>query len=270
MAAASQNPDLADGRRSGAAPAASQIDGSKPMATLGDRVLELVGEWPGPAGDDQHLHREPMPPHEQILADRLASALVHHEPGWQLPRASTLARRYRVHISQIELAIEELIHRRIVRRLPNGQLFRASPAEYLLSLEGVRDLRSQLDPMGREVIGHRQVQRRRCPEEVGQTLGIAADQPVTLVKVMWTANGNPAGLTATYLADHVADLAEFPGWDETPASAMSPLMLPGTRADAAAESALRPSGLLIEMQPPPAAAARSLHLAPGSQRCSWS
>jgi hypothetical protein len=30
-----------------------------------------------------------------VLADRIAAALLHHEPGWRLPRHTALARRYK-------------------------------------------------------------------------------------------------------------------------------------------------------------------------------
>ena len=41
------------------------------------------------------------------LADRMAAALVHREPGWQLPRRSALARRYNVSMAEIDVAIGE-------------------------------------------------------------------------------------------------------------------------------------------------------------------
>ena len=264
MPAASQDPGLADGRTSGAVPAAELPGASRDMSAIGNRVLQLVGEWPASDVDYQHGDREPLGDRERILADRLAAALVHHEPGWRLPRVSTLARRHRVHASQVDHAIEELIHRRIIRRLPNGQLYRASPAEYLLSLEGVHGLASRVDPMGREIVGNSQILHPRCPEDVGHALGIASGRPVTLVKVMWTADGSPAGLTATYLADQVADLAEFAARELAPASATSPLMPSAeNRAEVTADSRLRPGGLFIELQPPPPSVARSLRLGPG-------
>src|SRR3979411_1413446 len=81
-----------------------------------------------------------------VLADRIAAALVHHEPGWRLPRHTALARRYNVSTAEIDAAIDELAARRLIRRLPDGQLYRASPAEYLIPLEGVPGLASHVDP----------------------------------------------------------------------------------------------------------------------------
>ena len=118
-----------------------------------------------------------MPPQRAasgVLADRMAAALVHREPGWQLPRRSALARRYNVSMAEIDVAIGELARRSLIRRLPDGQLYRASPAEYLIPLEGVAGLSTRLDPMGgrdhlhrearvaaRRAAGRRLVARRR-------------------------------------------------------------------------------------------------------------
>src|SRR5262245_57126302 len=55
-----------------------------------------------------------------VLADRIAAALVHREPGWRLPRRSALARRYNVGVPEIDAAISELIRRSLIRRLPDG------------------------------------------------------------------------------------------------------------------------------------------------------
>ena len=55
-----------------------------------------------------------------VLADRMAAALVHREPGWQLPRRSALARRYNVSMAEIDAAIVELTRRSLIRRLPDG------------------------------------------------------------------------------------------------------------------------------------------------------
>ncbi len=52
-----------------------------------------------------------------VLADRLAATLVHHEPGWRLPRPSALARRYNVRPAQVEQAVRELAARHLIRQL---------------------------------------------------------------------------------------------------------------------------------------------------------
>ena len=83
-----------------------------------------------------------------VLADRMAAALVHREPGWRLPRRSALARRYNVSLNEIDAALGDLTRRSLVRRLPDGQLYRASPADYWIPLEGAAGLGTRLDPMG--------------------------------------------------------------------------------------------------------------------------
>ena len=87
------------------------------------------------------------PPAASVLADRMAAALVHHEPGWRLPRLTALARRYNVSAAQVDAAIDELAARHLVRRLPDGQVYRASPAEYRIPIEGIAGLASRVDPM---------------------------------------------------------------------------------------------------------------------------
>src|SRR5215469_3642787 len=102
-----------------------------------------------------------------VLADRMAAALVHREPGWQLPRRSALARRYDVSLVEIDTALAELTRRSMISRLPDGQFYRASPAEYLIPLEGIGGLSTRLDPMGGEIIRTaRTMTLRVAPQDV--------------------------------------------------------------------------------------------------------
>src|SRR5258708_9144660 len=73
-----------------------------------------------------------------VLADRIAAALVHREPGWRLPRRSSLARRYNASIPEVDGAIGELIRRPLVPRLPEGPLYPASPAAHLIPRDAAR------------------------------------------------------------------------------------------------------------------------------------
>ena len=66
------------------------------------------------AGGDQFQAR----PAAEVLADRLAMALVHHEPGWRLPRHTVLARRYNVSTAEIDAAISALVSRHLVVGCP--------------------------------------------------------------------------------------------------------------------------------------------------------
>src|SRR5271165_216621 len=212
-------------------------------------------------------------PAVSVLADRLAAALVHHEPGWRLPRHSALARRYNVSAAEIDAAVQELASRHLVRRLADGQVYRASPAEYVIDLEGIPGLASHVDAMGGEFsCRSRQVSWRLPPEDISWALGVPADQQVCVVRYLWTADGEPAALSTTYVpADIAASL-------DTGPSAVSPNILNLLQLTGGAEGAAAmapddaPAGLPpvasatalhIEMQAPPPSVARSLRLTAG-------
>jgi UTRA domain len=209
-----------------------------------------------------------------VLADRLAAALVHHEPGWRLPRRTALARRYSVSSAEIDAAIEELAARHLVRRLPDGQVYRASPAEYWVPLEGVFGLVSRVDPMGGHLAcASRHATVRRPPEDIGRSLGLGPGAPVLAVRCVWTVGGEPGALTASYLPEAAAtDLGMVPsaqpGEDDTAPGAqdlsevISPLAFPYPWRPADAEGP-RPGAVQIEMGLPPPSAARALRLAAG-------
>ncbi len=153
------------------------------------------------AGDDQLRARAAA----EVLADRLAVELARHEPGWRLPRHTALARRYNVSTAQIDAAISELAGRHLIRRLPDGQVYRVSPVEYLIPLEGVPGLRSRVDPMGVDLVCRsRQTSWRRVPEDISWALHADPAEPVCVVRAVWIASGEPAAYTTTYLP---ADMA---------------------------------------------------------------
>jgi DNA-binding GntR family transcriptional regulator len=197
-----------------------------------------------------------------VLADRLAAALVHHEPGWRLPRPSALARRYNVRPAQVEQAVKELAARHLIRQLPDGQLYRASPAEYLIAVQGVPRLGTQLDPMGGEVICRkRKVSWRRVPEDIGWALGIAPAESVCSVKCHWSLNGEPAAISTSYLtAQTAAQLGELADEQER---AVADLRLFGFADQAQPDDLGAPAALHLEMQPPPSSVARGLRLSAG-------
>jgi hypothetical protein len=218
-----------------------------------------------------------------VLADRIAAALVHHEPGWRLPRQTALARRYNVSPAEVDAAIGELSARHLIRRLPDGQLYRASPAEYLISLEGAPGLAALVDPMGGQLdCRSRHVSWRRVPEDIGWSLGVPPGESACVVRLLWTAGGEPAALATAYLARHVAGPPAGP--DSVPAAALSVLPLPGQALTPSAGPgdgqggdgqasdggqaddppvAWLPRSVFLEMQPPPPAVARSLKLTAG-------
>jgi UTRA domain/Bacterial regulatory proteins, gntR family len=213
-------------------------------------------------------------PAAAVLADRLAAALVHHEPGWRLPRLTALARRYSVSSSEIDVAIDELAARHLVRRLPDGQVYRASPAEYRVPLEGVFGLTSHVDPMGGQLACRsRHTTTRRPPEDIGRSLGLAAGAPVLAIRCLWTVGGEPGALAASYLPEQVAAaLGVLPagnvGADDAAAGGQErtglipPAAFPFPWRPAGPD-APQPGAVQLEMGLPPPSAARTLRLSAG-------
>lgn len=213
-------------------------------------------------------------PAAAVLADRLAAALVHHEPGWRLPRLTALARRYSVSSSEIDTAIDELAARHLVRRLPDGQVYRASPAEYWVPLEGVFGLTSHVDPMGGQLVcKSRHTTTRRPPEDIGRSLGLAPGEAVLAVRCVWTVGGEPGALTASYLPERAAATlgvvpAVKPGdEDGAPGAAERGSLLPPASFPfpwrPGGPDGPQPAAVQLEMGLPPPSAARTLRLSAG-------
>jgi DNA-binding GntR family transcriptional regulator len=197
----------------------------------------------------------------------MAAALVHREPGWQLPRRSALARRYNVSMAEIDVALGELARRSLIRRLPDGQLYRASPAEYLIPVEGIDGLSTQLDPMGGEIACQaRHVSQRAAPQDVAWALGTEGEGEVRIIRCVWAVGAEPVAISTAYVpgaapreagdpgadgADGADDLASFQAMLQTP-----PDMRPGTLPVCA-------GAVDLELAPPQPSVARSLRLLPG-------
>jgi DNA-binding GntR family transcriptional regulator len=193
-----------------------------------------------------------------VLADRMAAALVHREPGWRLPRRSALARRYNVSLTEIDAAISDLARRSLVRRQPDGQLYRASPADYWIPIEGAAGLGTRLDPMGGPIACQtRHVSRREAPQDVAWALRLPPGAPIRVVRCVWVSAGDPAAVSTAYLHDPAAtgDGAEGGAADVEPDQEFSSFDSVLTTLPAAAVS--------VEMCPPQPAIARSLRLSPG-------
>ena len=207
------------------------------------------------AGHEHPIPAQPGPVRATgVLADRMAAALVHREPGWRLPRRSALARRYNVSLIEIDAALADLARRSLVRRLPDGQLYRASPADYWIPVEGAGGLRTRLDPMGSTIVcQNRHVSQRAAPQDVAWALGLPTGAQIRVVRCVWSADGDPAAVSTAYLHDAPAgrDTEEEPPADAQSSSFGSVL----TGMSAAAVS--------VEMSPPQPAVARSLRLSPG-------
>jgi DNA-binding GntR family transcriptional regulator len=190
-----------------------------------------------------------------VLADRLAAALVHREPGWQLPRRSALARRYNVSMAEIDAAIVELTRRSLIRKLPDGQLYRSSPAEYLIPLEGVGGLSTRLDPMGGEIIcTARHVSLRAAPQDVAWSLGVAGANPVGIIRSAWAAGAEPVAISTAYMLGNAVDQGT-PGPDAFELILRAP--------PAIASGTVRARAVDLELAPPQPSVARSLRMPPG-------
>ena len=186
-----------------------------------------------------------------VLAERMAAALLHHEPGWRLPRHTALARRYSVTTAEIEAAIDLLAARHLLTRLPDGQVFRSSPAEYRLVLEGLPGFATRVDPMGGQMAcKSRTVARRRPAEDVARALGLPPGQEVLTIRCLWTVGGEPAAYSASYLPPGLEGLAGEVASASTPAG-------PVPRHT-------RPRAFQVDFQPPAPAVARSLKLPAGA------
>jgi DNA-binding GntR family transcriptional regulator len=193
-----------------------------------------------------------------VLADRVAAALVHREPGWRLPRRSALARRYGASIAEMDAAIAELSRRSLIRKLPDGQLYRASPAEYLIPVEGLGGLSTRLDPMGGNITCQsRHVSQRDAPQDVAWALGVDSEAPVRIVRSVWVADAEPVAISTAYVPEAVAD--SLTGEDQDSFEAMlHSIPVPAPDAEPAYARAMD-----LELSPPQPSVARSLRLIPG-------
>ena len=189
-----------------------------------------------------------------VLADRMAAALVHREPGWRLPRRSALARRYNVSLTEIDAALGDLARRSLVRRLPDGQLYRASPADYWIPVEGAGGLGTRLDPMGGTITCQtRHVSQREAPQDVAWALHLPSGAPIRVVRCVWVSEGEPAAVSTAYLNEPPAD-----GDTDRAGDADQEFPTLGSVLNAMPAAAVS-----LEMSPPQPSIARSLRLAPG-------
>jgi DNA-binding GntR family transcriptional regulator len=189
-----------------------------------------------------------------VLADRMAAALVHREPGWRLPRRTALARRYNVSLTEIDAALGDLSRRSLVRRLPDGQLYRASPADYWIPVEGAGGLGTRLDPMGGTIVCQtRHVSRREAPQDVAWALHLPSGAPIRVIRCVWVSGGDPAAVSTAYLNEPLADQDSEPVQDADQEFPSLGSVL----------NALPAAAVSVEMSPPQPSIARSLRLSPG-------
>src|SRR5262249_59119989 len=100
----------------------------------------------------------------------------------------------------IDAALGDLARRSLVRRLPDGQLYRASPADYWIPVEGAAGLGTRLDPMGGAITCQaRHVSRREAPQDVAWALRLPSGAPIPGVRGGWAAAGGAARVSPAHL-----------------------------------------------------------------------
>jgi hypothetical protein len=225
---------------------------------------------PPPVPVDGHPDPDRAP---NVLVERIASSLANHEPGWRLPRASELARRHTVTTDEVHAAYDELVARQLVRQAADGELYRASPADYLISVNGLAGLSAIVDPMGRKLTCLSYgAARQPAPETAANALRVRPGEPVSVLRLVWAVDGAPAAVSTTYLARHRAQPQDLAAWLATAATSGSLPVSTSAEDDTTVadgppprESAppSRPWAVSIQMDLPPVSVARRLRLRPG-------
>jgi DNA-binding GntR family transcriptional regulator len=224
-----------------------------PGGSPGDRRADANGARPG-----SHAGAG-------VLAERIASTLVNHEPGWRLPRPSALARRHNVSTDEVLAAVDYLISRQLVRRSPDGNLYRSSPADYLISVEGIAGLGASVDPMSADLTCMSYgVSRQPASETAAYALGVRSGEPVGILRLAWAVNDAPAAVSTTYLAGHLAEPSDLADWLTAEAERGElPLALPLSAAPRCGRQDPCPRAVAVQMELPPASVARRLRLRAG-------
>src|ERR1019366_3101475 len=177
------------------------------LASRSRRRLRGREDWlPGPLAQDQRagMSFEPAPQLKSLLIAWPRPSCITSLAG-ACPGPPPPPRRYNVSTAQIDAAIGELVSRHLIRRLPDGQLYRVSPVEYLIPLEGVPGLGPRIDPMGGDLTCRsRQSSWRRVPEDIGRVLHIDSAEPVCVVRAVWATRVEPAAHATTYLPAEMA------------------------------------------------------------------
>jgi hypothetical protein len=170
-------------------------------------------------------------------------------------------------MAEIDAAIAELARRSLIRRLPDGQLYRASPAEYLIPVEGIGGLATRLDPMGGEIAcTARHESLRAAPQDVAWALHVAGEAQVRIIRCVWSIGPEPAAISTAYVRAAVgsvtaADPGSFAGILQSPPVEFPPAEFPPV--DFTALPASLAGAADLELAPPQPSVARSLRLLPG-------
>jgi DNA-binding GntR family transcriptional regulator len=193
-----------------------------------------------------------------VLACRIAGSLVHHEPGWRMPRFSVLARHFGVSQEQVAEAVDQLAARRLVRREPDGRFSRSSPAEYHIPLSAGACLQTAIVPVsGALTCRAKTVSKEKLRDDLAWALRATAGEPGCVLKLQYADGDELAALSATYVT------AAFRPLLDKLATEDGPDLLP-LGGDPAAAGRGR-EAVQLEMQQPSAGVAGLMHLAPGEK-----
>ncbi len=194
-----------------------------------------------------------------VLAQRLAGSLVHHEPGWRMPRFSVLARHFGVTTEQVAAAVNQLAGRRLVRCQGDGHFSRFSPAVYHIPLPAQACLRTAVVPLGGALTCRaKAITMDGLRDDIAWALGGRAGEAGCVLRLQFAADDELAALSATYVR------AAFRPVLDKLAGVDPPELLPFGGHDPARDCRGTRS-VQLEMQPPPAGVAGLIHLAPGEK-----
>lgn len=227
--------------------------------------LRRIPGPPGPAGEHP-ARNEAL----SVLAERIGTSLASHEPGWRLPRVSELTRRHNAGTGEVHAAIEQLIARQLIRRSADGQLYRASPAEYLLSVDGLSAMSAVVDPMGRDLtcLSYGMV-NQAASEPAARALRVLPGTQLGVLRLAWAVDGAPAAVSTSYLARHAAQSGSLAPWitataDRGVLPLAAPTGEPANRGESQhADPASRPEAVSVQLSLPPVSVGRRLRLRPG-------
>jgi hypothetical protein len=132
-------------------------------------------------------------------------------------------------------------------------LYRASPADYWIPVEGASGLGTRLDPMGGTITCQtRHVSVREAPQDVAWALHLPCGAPIRVVRCVWVSEKDPAAVSTAYLNELAAGEDTGPGQEADEFPSLGSVL-----------NALPAAAVSVEMSPPQPSVARSLRLSPG-------
>jgi DNA-binding GntR family transcriptional regulator len=192
-----------------------------------------------------------------VLACRIAGSLVHHEPGWRMPRFSVLARHFGVSQEQVADAVDQLSARGLVRRQPGGHFSRSSPAEYHIPLSAEASLRTAIVPLrGALTCRAKTVSKEKLRDDVAFALRASAGAAGCVLKLQYAGGDELAALSTTYVTAAFRPLLDKLAAEDAPEL----LPLGAQTVDRRGRQAVQ-----LEMQLPSAGVASLMRLGPGEK-----